>query len=406
VLDRLVDRVRQLLGFVLLFAGFAAEASAQHEHHVPAPTSAGWSWSGAAQVFLTANLQQREFTDFHQLESQNWFMGAGSRRAGGGAVSMAGMLSLEPFTLRELGSAQVFQTGETLGGAPLIDYQHPHDLVMHASVSYARDLSADSQLRFTAALVGEPALGPTVFMHRASALPNPTVPLSHHQLDSTHITPGVLTAGWYAPVWTVETSAFHGREPDENRLDVDLGALDSWSARVLARSGGVVAQFSGARLHEPDAIEPGDMTRLTASVEYVGTPRGRLTTMTLAWGLNDERFGREAGWLAEATRELWRRGTLYLRGELADKHILEAGGAHPPGFEHPHTLSRVGAWTTGYEHRLFEGSSGRWSIGGDLTAHHTPDNLYPYYGHPLSVHLFARWSHGVSASRATRRGMP
>ena len=35
------------------------------------------------------------------------------------------MLSFEPFTLRDLGSSQVFQTGETFGGAPLIDYQHP-----------------------------------------------------------------------------------------------------------------------------------------------------------------------------------------------------------------------------------------------------------------------------------------
>jgi hypothetical protein len=187
---------------------------------------------------------------------------------------------------------------------------------------------------------------------------------------------------------------------------VDLGPLDSWSARVLARTGGIVAQLSGARIHEPDAIEPGDMTRLTASVEYVGVPHGRLTTMTLAWGLNDELFGREAGWLAEATRQLWTRGTLYVRGELADKHILEAGGAHPPGLEHPHTLSRVGAWTTGYEHRLLEGPSGRWSIGGDLTGHHTPDNLYEYYGHPFSVHLFGRWSHGVSARITTRNGMP
>ena len=30
----------------------------------------------------------------------------------------------EPFTLREIGSAQVFQTGETYQHLPLIDYQH------------------------------------------------------------------------------------------------------------------------------------------------------------------------------------------------------------------------------------------------------------------------------------------
>ena len=41
------------------------------------------------------------------------------------------MFSLEPFTLRDIGSPQVFQTGETFNGAPLIDYQHPHDLIMN-----------------------------------------------------------------------------------------------------------------------------------------------------------------------------------------------------------------------------------------------------------------------------------
>ena len=91
----------------------AAPAWAQHEHHdAEAPTS-GWAWSADASVFLTANFQVRAFTDFYQVESQNWFMGAGTRRAGVGTVSLEGMLSLEPFTLRDLGSSQVFQTGET-----------------------------------------------------------------------------------------------------------------------------------------------------------------------------------------------------------------------------------------------------------------------------------------------------
>ena len=82
----------------------AAPAWAQHEHHdAEAPTS-GWAWSADASVFLTANFQVRAFTDFYQVESQNWFMGAGTRRVGVGTVSLEGMLSLEPFTLRDLGT--------------------------------------------------------------------------------------------------------------------------------------------------------------------------------------------------------------------------------------------------------------------------------------------------------------
>src|SRR5687768_9358958 len=50
------------------------------------------------------------------------------------------MFSLEPFTLRDIGSPQVFQTGETFKGAPLIDYQHPHDLIMNLGAEYSRSI--------------------------------------------------------------------------------------------------------------------------------------------------------------------------------------------------------------------------------------------------------------------------
>jgi hypothetical protein len=395
-----IARVLRVVAAGLLLG--ATDAWAQHEQHTPDPAGTTWAWRGAAQVFLNVNLQERRFTDFHQAESQNWFMGTGARRVGSGVLSLVGMLSLEPFSLRDLGSAQVFQTGETYEGAPLIDYQHPHDLLMQLSASYRRALDTHYRLRLTAAVVGEPALGPTVFMHRASALPNPTVPLTHHQLDSTHITPGVFTAALDAPAWSVEASAFRGREPDEDRLDVDLGAIDSWSVRGVGRRGGWLAQASGGRLHDPDAIEPGDVTRLTASVEYVGAPAGRDTAFTLAWGVNRDRFGSEAGWLLEGTLALTDAGTVYVRGEIADKHVLDAGGAHPPGFAHPHVLSRVGAWTTGYEHRLSQGRFGRFAVGGDLTLHYTPDNLSESYGHPVSIHLFIRWSAGELARQLSR----
>ena len=40
--------------------------------------------------------------------------------------------------------------------------------------------------------VGEAALGPPAFMHRASAAENPAAPLAHHILDSTHIARSVI----------------------------------------------------------------------------------------------------------------------------------------------------------------------------------------------------------------------
>jgi hypothetical protein len=88
-----------------------------------------------------------------------------------------------------------------------------------------------------AAPSGEPALGPVAFMHRPSAMDNPSAPLSHHWQDATHITFGVLTAGIFSRSVKLEGSVFNGREPDENRWGIDRIKLDSWSARLTLNPG-------------------------------------------------------------------------------------------------------------------------------------------------------------------------
>ena len=387
---------------VILLMLLAAPANAQHDHHQAAP-DAGWAWSVESSIFLTGNFQIREFRDFHQVESQNVFMGMATRRAGQGAFTLHGMFSLEPFTLRDLGSAQAFQTGETFDGAPLIDYQHPHDLIMGLSGRYDRPIGA-ATVFLRGGLIDSPALGPTAFMHRASARLHPTAPLSHHQLDSTHITHGAVTGGVRRGVWQVEASAFRGREPDEDRLALDLGPLDSFAVRGSWIRGSTRAQISAGWLADPHVSEPGDVTRITASIEHEGVVRGHAAALTFAWGRNHGEFSDEDGLVAEAAVGVVPRGTIYVRGEIADKHILEAGGLHPPGLQHPHILSTVGALTMGYQHVVlirsaYNGQESRataalhgLSIGGDISVHQTPSNLSQAYGRPVSVHVYARWT--------------
>jgi hypothetical protein len=381
--------VARISSVILVSLLLAPAAWAQHDQHHPDPDG-GWAWTLDSSAFLTANFQERKFRDFHQVESQNWFMGMGVRKAGVGTLGLHGMFSLEPFTMRDLGSSQVFQTGETFGRAPLIDYQHPHDLFMGLSASYERP-AGRAVLLLRGGLVDAPALGPTAFMHRASARIQPTAPLAHHELDSTHISHGVVTAGVRAGPWQVESSAFHGREPDEDRLDLDLGPLDSYSVRGSWIRGGTRAQVSAARLEEPDITEPGDMTRITASVEHEGVVFGRDTAMTVAWGQNRELFSIENGYLAELTLSLWRRGTFYGRGEIADKHIIGAGGQHPPGLQHPHIISTVGVLMGGYSHEVWRAGTNALFVGADISGYRVPSELEESYGRPLSIHLFARW---------------
>jgi hypothetical protein len=348
-----------------------------------------WQWSWDANAFLSWNYQYRKFRDFQELESLNWLMAHVARPVGRGRLRIGAMLSLEPLTVQDLGSPQVFQTGETFKQAALVDYQHPHDLVGGLGLTYSWRVGRFDAL-VEAALVGAPSLGPPVFMHRPSAIENPTVPLAHHQMDASHITPGVLRLGIERSGIGVEGSWFRGAEPDENRLDFDVGALDSWALRASWRRGPWSAQVSGGHLTTPEWTEPfADVTRLTASIAYASAD-GRLAS-TIAWGQNREIHGILDAYLAEATLRVGARAAAYARAELVAKDILGAGSRHPPGFAHPHPLSRIGAFTAGYVHDVRVSALGRWGVGGDATLYRVPPNLREPYGSPASFHVFLRY---------------
>src|SRR5207244_1971423 len=83
----------------------------------------------------------------------------------------------------------------TYGGVALHDRQHPHDLFMETAAIYRHAIAGVFGVELYAAASGEPALGPTAFMHRASAMNDPLPPIGHHWQDSTHISFGVFTAG-------------------------------------------------------------------------------------------------------------------------------------------------------------------------------------------------------------------
>lgn len=393
-------RILVIVSLLLLGAGAvsAQDASAQNAsaQDASAPNDA-WQWSADANVFFGFNYQLREFRDFSSWESQNWFMAGGERRSARSRARLSAMLSLEPFTLKDIGSPQVFQTGETFNRAPLIDYQHPHDLIMHLGGDYERTAGA---VRFLigADIVGSPAIGPTPFMHRASANENPTAPLSHHYLDSTHITPGVLRTAVGAGSWTLEGSWFQGREPDENRTDLDLGKLDSGSLRLSWSRGPWLAQLSGAYLTRPELVTPYDAKKITASLEHSGDVRAGGVSWTAAFGQKREVHGNFEAYLVEATWRVTDANALYGRAESVAKDVLDAG-FHPNVF-HRHRQSQVAAFTAGYLRDLIRSNAGAVGVGGDITAYGVPENLRVSYGSPLSFHVFLRYR----ARPASREG--
>src|SRR5262249_2614670 len=130
--------------------------------------------------------QQGGLRGIGKAESQNWLMAMAERQLGPGRLRLRAMVSAEPFTVPNGGFPLLFQTGETYKQQGIVDAQHPHDLFMELAASYKIPLSENFSFEAYGGPVGEPALGPVAYMHRASAAENPAAPLGHHWQDSTH----------------------------------------------------------------------------------------------------------------------------------------------------------------------------------------------------------------------------
>src|SRR5512139_1146838 len=230
----------------------------------------GGGWMGMAHGYaLGVYTDQTGPRGDDKLYVGSMAMLSAEKRFDGARLQLRSMLSAEPL-MDDRGYPLLFAAGETAGGQPLVDRQHPHDLFMELAARLDVDIAPGTTAFLYGGPVGEPALGPPAFMHRASAKLNPEAPITHHFFDSTHITYGVVTAGVASRLWQVEASAFRGQEPDENRWDIETPRLDSWSVRAtLTPSPNWAAQVSYGRIDEPESTHPGeDEARTTASLHY------------------------------------------------------------------------------------------------------------------------------------------
>lgn len=323
-----------------------------------------------------------------KLFGANMIMGMAQRPLGRGTFGLRAMLSAEPSTIGASGYPLLLQTGETADGrTPLIDAQHPHDGFMEFAFAYSVSDSNRSAFAYFG-LPGEPALGPPAFMHRFSGLPNPEAPISHHWLDSTHITFGVATLGIVLSNWKLEGSLFTGREPDEQRYGWDSPQFDSRSARLSFNpTPRWSLQASFGRLESPEQLESDvDADRTTVSATYHRSRERSRTQLTIAWGRNDNRPGETLdAWLAEAATELRERHTLFTRIERVEKNEL---------FEDEDLARRVftvGKATAGYVCDVVRRSQIGLGIGGSASVAIVPGELEEEYGSaPFSGTAFLR----------------
>jgi hypothetical protein len=339
-----------------------------------------WGLMFMGQGFIV-DTQQQSPRGGDKFYSPNWAMGEGSHSLWGGAFMFQLMLSLEPATVSNRSYPELFQTGETAYGKPLVDAQHPHNFLMGAGFHYAHPIGRRALIDFYYAPVGDPALGPQAYPHRPSAAELPQAPLGHHWQDSTHIAYNVAEVAVKRNWFRIEASGFNGTEPGENRWTVGWGPMNSYAGRFsVFPNRHWMAQISAGRITKPERQSGGDVIRSTASLQY---SRGGWNS-SLIWGRNHDTLTQRNlnSYLAETVLPFRSKNFFTARWELVDKDELFASG----------DVYRIGAYTAGYTRDLATVDGIETGVGANATFYTLPDAIEPFYGqHPWAVSMYLRF---------------
>lgn len=318
--------------------------------------------------------------------SENMFMFTAQTDFGMSTGALRSMISFEPATIGCNGYPLLLQTGETCNGKDLlVNRQHPHDFLMELAAVYTLRFAPESSFFAYFGYPGEPALGPPAFIHRFSAFFNPEAPISHHWLDSTHISFGVGTLGLVHKWMKLDGSIFTGREPDAARWNFDAPRFDSYSIRFSANPlRDLAAQISYGYIKSPEALEPDvNIHRTTASLSYNIAWEKNNFQITAAYGLNALSPGPSLNAaLLESALQVRESHVLFFRGEYAQKNEL---------LPDSHTVFNVGKFDLGYilQYPLLPFTL--WGLGFVGSASFVPGPLESAYGDtPFSYMAFLR----------------
>jgi YHS domain-containing protein len=397
---RLTARMLGALGIIVWGGSVAAQSTderAAHDMTSMAREGSGTSWLPDASPMYMLHVQkgpwmlvghENAFVQYlhdsgdrgdGQAGSINWFMGMADRTIGRGHLGLRGMVSLEPWTIRGCGYPDLLASGERCRGETIHDRQHPHDLAMELAAEYDAPIRGDLRWQVYGGPSAEPSLGPVAYPHRISAMPNPLAPITHHWLDSTHVSFGVVTGAVYGKRWKAESSAFNGREPDEQRKDFNLDALDSVSGRVwFLPTANVALQVSGGHVKEAEAGEGGgprvDVNRVAASATFHRSSGNHVSASTFAWGRNAEAGHGTHALLLETNVTFDDRNTWFGRLEVMQKtpHDLDV-----PGTRETFTLSKIQG---GYTRYITAAPGWKAGLGTVVSASIVPGDLSSAYG--------------------------
>lgn len=315
-----------------------------------------------------------------RADAPSMFMAMYSRPVGKDAqIGFRAMASLDPVIQRGYGYPLLYQSGELYKGQPIHDRQHPHDLVSELAVTFSHRFDDNRSFYIYAGLPGEPALGPPMFLHRASGANNPDAPIGHHWQDATHITYGVITGGFSFGKAKIEGSAFNGREPNENRWNFDTPRLNSFSGRFSVNpTKNLAFQISHGYLRNPEPAEPEIriLRKTTASAIYnkkLGDEKN--FAGTFVWGQNYAQAKRSNSFLFESNYDFY-KNAVFGRFETVKK------SGHDLVLDHPLEDGEfwVNALSLGYVRDIVQNRGIDVGLGTMLTINHNGAALSPVYG--------------------------
>jgi hypothetical protein len=307
------------------------------------------------------------------------------------------MGTFERWTFPEDGTPELLQIGEeNARHEPFLDAQHPHSSpIMGLTLSDTVTLSGKDYLKFFAAPRGQATDGPLAFMHRTTGMVNPDAPLGHHVgQDVGHITSSVLGTALHLGSTTFEASVFNGLEPEPSQVDLPLGPLNSYAARITQEfTEHFYAMVSAAYVKEPEPHDPGldHASRYSASLyNNYQFENGWGFYNTLIWGhiqfheadvrtLNS--FAEEFLFQKE-NNNLWSR-IEYLQRTPSELDILLTD-------DNPRWGT---AATVGYTRKFAKWDDGEAGFGGSLTKDFLPEEFRETYGgEPLTAKVFLQLS--------------
>ena len=149
-------------------------------------------------------------------------------------------------------------------------------------------------------------------------------------------------------------------------------------------------QVSTGHLVAPEALEPGNIERSTASVAWTQRNGSDCTAVSAGYGRNDTDHGALNAVFLEGARHAG-LNSLYGRFEVVQRETALLLSDQVPDATLPNVKDPVFALTVGAVRDVLRLSGWEGGIGADLTLYGAPASLTSTYGnHPVGVRVFFR----------------